>query len=152
MKYSFTTVLLCDSIHAHTHCHTYSLSSVSMLRAVQQSICCYLSACLYPLAPLSLPFPFLSVPFNHSLGSLVSFVPLLPTNHNPTSLFSAAPPLHPPPRQQHRPSCVDDAVCPRGSWDAQAHGKYTAKNSLSDEPFYPVASQPAFFFFFNHVT
>ena len=81
---------------SHTHCHTCSLSFVSVLQAVQQSICCYLSVSLFS-PPLTVPL--LPIPFNHPLSSLASCSPPLspPTNRCPASLFSMAlPRLHCP--------------------------------------------------------
>ena len=92
-----------------------------------------------------------------SPSQLPGFVqsPSLPTDQSlPRFLIqhgSAPPPL----------SLVDSAICPRGSWDFQAHSKYTAENSHQDKPFNLVANQTCFlqisemnrddffFFYFN---
>ena len=75
-----------------------------------------------------------------SPSQLPGFVqsPSLPTDQSlPRFLIqhgSAPPPL----------SLVDSAICPRGSWDFQAHSKYTAENSHQDKPFNLVANQTCF--------
>ena len=75
-----------------------------------------------------------------SPSQLPGFVqsPFLPTDQSlPRFLIqhgSAPPPL----------SLVDSAICPRGSWDFQAHSKYTAENSHQDKPFNLVANQTCF--------
>ena len=117
--------------HSHTHCHTCSLSVVSVLQAVQQSICCYLSVSPPPPCPIQSP------------SQLPGFVqsPSVSPPHSDQSLphFLIQHGSVPPP-----PSRVDSAICPRGSWDFQAHSKYTAENSHHDESFNLVANQTCF--------
>lgn len=96
-------VYLFAAILTHTVTHAVC-PFVSVLQAVQQSICCYLSVSLSPPPPHRPPPPLLPVPFNHPLSSLASFCPPLSppptpllTNRCPASLFSMAlPRLHLP--------------------------------------------------------
>lgn len=112
--------------HDHTHsgplwrCHTSGLSLVSVLQAVQPSICCCLSASAPSLPSLPLPL----CPIQSQLPAFIRSPPadqsqpcfLIQHGHAPAPPATTVPVL----TVQFAP---------------EAHGKYTAKNSRSDEPF-----------------